>query len=77
MFDFQKSYHLEDERVLLRPLVATDADYLIPFAINEPHLWQYSLVSITNEEDMRAYIESALQAKTAFTDYPFIVWDKK
>ena len=30
------AYILEDERVLLRPLVEADYEFLLPFALNEP-----------------------------------------
>jgi hypothetical protein len=34
IFDTKIEYILENERILLRPLVITDLEYLLPFAIN-------------------------------------------
>jgi len=67
---------LEDERVLLRGLEAEDYERLLPFALNEPTLWQYSLVSPAGAGPMKAYIESALKDKQNGTAYTFIVYDK-
>lgn len=68
---------LENERVLLRPLLATDMEHLLPFALNEADLWKYSLVSPAGEEGMKNYISTTLQNKAAGTDFPFIVFDKQ
>jgi RimJ/RimL family protein N-acetyltransferase len=69
-------YTLEDDRVLLRPLTGDDLQHLLPFAINEPDTWQYSLKSAAGEEGMRYYINEALAAREAGKEYPFIVYDK-
>ncbi len=68
---------LENERVLLRPLIDSDIEHLLPFALNEADLWKYSLVSPAGEEGMKNYISSTLQNKTAGIEYPFIVFDKQ
>ena len=73
---FSKELQLENERVILRPLQISDLDYFLPFAINEPNLWKYSLVSPASEEKMKTYIETALQNKADKKEYPFIVFDK-
>lgn len=74
---FSGNIILEDERVLLRPLAESDDELLLPFAMNEPELWKYSMVSPAGAEGMKSYIESALKNKKAGTEYPFIVFDKK
>jgi RimJ/RimL family protein N-acetyltransferase len=76
--DFNKTaeYTLEDERVLLRPLQATDLQHLLPFAINEPYTWRYSLKSAAGEDGMRNYIHEAIAAREAGKEYPFIIYDK-
>lgn len=74
--NFSLDYILEDERVLLRPLVPSDFEFLKHFAINEPTLWQYSLVPADGLENMQAYIDLALADKAKETSYPFIVFDK-
>lgn len=74
--DFNEDYILEDDFVLLRPLVAADIDELIHFSVQEPELWKYSLISAAGE-GMKKYIEMALQGRTDKREYPFIVWDKR
>ena len=77
MFDTSKDYILEDERVLLRPIEAGDFDYLLVFSENEPQLWKYALISGATPENLRLYIDSAIQKRLAKTQYSFIVFDKK
>lgn len=73
----QEEIILEDERVLLRPLLAADIEHLLPFALNEADLWKYSLISPAGEEGMKNYISTTLQNKAAGIEYPFIVFDKQ
>lgn len=68
---------LEDERVLLRPLRESDYNNLLPFALNEPDTWYYSLVRAAGEAGLRNYMNLALQAKEKGTEFPFIVFDKR
>lgn len=76
-FNPAEDYLLEDERVLLRPLKADDLEYLMPFSLNEPEIWTFSMVSGAGRENMQEYISSALAAHSAGTEYPFIVFDKQ
>jgi len=76
-FDLAKNYVLEDERVLLRPLAKTDLQHLLPFAIEEPELWTYSLQSAAGRKNMEHYIATALTERTKGWSYPFLVWDKR
>jgi RimJ/RimL family protein N-acetyltransferase len=76
-FNFSDIYTLEDDMVLLRPLATEDIEHLYPFAINEPQLWKYSSTQPGgNRENMRRYIETALDARKNRAEYPFIVYDK-
>lgn len=68
---------LEDDRVLLRPLETEDYDNLLPFALNEPTLWKYSLVTAAGEDGLRNYLQIALDAKQQEKEFPFIVFDKQ
>ncbi|MGV3630288.1 MAG: GNAT family N-acetyltransferase [Bacteroidota bacterium] len=68
---------LESPRVLLRPLEASDWEHLLPFALNEPETWQYSLISAAGEEGLKNYIRLALGAKETGKEFPFIVFDKQ
>ena len=69
---------LEDDRVLLRPLTIDDTDNLLPFALNEAHLFKYSLVSPEgSREALMNYISITEQQKQQGKEYAFIVFDKK
>ncbi len=77
VLDFQTDYLLEDDCVLLRPLQVDDWQNLLYFAEYEQDIWQYSLVPVAGETNLKAYINSALAAKEAQKEYPFIVFDKR
>ena len=68
---------LEDETVLLRPLLESDFENLLEFSINEPDTWKYSLVQANGRENLEKYIQIALKAKENGTEFPFVVFDKK
>lgn len=76
-FNFSKDYILEDDRVLLRPLVAGDRDHLMTFAVEQPEIWTYSLIQAGSPEKLKRYIDITLTAKANLKEYPFIVFDKK
>jgi RimJ/RimL family protein N-acetyltransferase len=76
-FDVSEEYTLEDDCVLLRPLLVNDCGNLLIFSTNEPELWKYSLVQAGGEENMANYINIALKARAAGREYPFIVFDKR
>lgn len=76
-FDFTKEYILENETVLLRPLKAEDMEHLLLISMKEPEIWKYSLVQAHGEENLKAYIKMALDAKAEKKEYPFIVFDKR
>lgn len=75
-FDCTKDYVLEDERVLLRPLQQEDKIHLLPFSLNEPYLWKYSLVGAEGEEGLQNYMNITFKARAEGREYPFIVFDK-
>lgn len=75
-FDFTENYVLENERILLRPLLSSDIENLLLFAINEPDLWQYSLVQAIGREGLEKYIATAIANRNAEKEYAFIVYDK-
>jgi RimJ/RimL family protein N-acetyltransferase len=76
-YDLSANYVLEDERVLLRPLLESDYDFLLPFALNEPDTWKYSYLSARGEDGMHRYIKDALENKAVGKEYAFIVYDKQ
>lgn len=75
-FNTEKEFILENDRVLLRPLKEDDFEYLKCFSIDEPTLWDYSLLPADGSENLKTYINSALETKNTGSAYPFIVWDK-
>lgn len=77
VFESTKDYVLENDIVQLRPLVMGDYDYLLHFALNEPTIWKYSLISVAGEDGLRNYIKAAIEAREKGTEYAFIVFDKR
>ena len=75
--DFSFDYTLENESVLLRPLRLDDLDNLKRFSEAQPELWKYSLQSGAGEENMKRYLQTAIDNRITLKEYPFIVLDKK
>jgi RimJ/RimL family protein N-acetyltransferase len=76
-FDTEHEYVLEDSCVLLRSLRVDDCSNLLNFSLHEPEIWRYSLVQAGGEENLKAYINTALSARATGREYPFIVYDKR
>src|SRR5690606_39383708 len=76
MFNFSQDIILENDRIYMRPLLASDLDHLVPFALNEPELWTYSLVTAAGKENLKNYIHKALENRAKEKQYPFIIFDK-
>lgn len=68
---------LETTMVLLRPLAKTDIPHLLPFALHEPEIWQYALVSGAGESGITNYVNSALDNYQLEKEFPFIVFNKQ
>jgi len=76
-FNFKENYVLENEMVLMRPLVTQDIIHLLSFSKNEPDLWQYSLVSAAGKKNLHNYLNLAINMRANKTGYPFIIFDKR
>ncbi|MEI8142341.1 MAG: GNAT family protein [Chitinophagia bacterium] len=76
IFDTSADLILEDERVLLRPLVQEDIVHLSAYVHEEPTLWNFALTPIKTEQEFEQYITSAVESRRLNTAYPFIVFDK-
>src|ERR1700712_5733573 len=76
-FDTSKNYTLEDDCVLLRPLLPGDHLNLLPFALNEPEIWKFSLVPVAGSENLQKYIDTAARGREEGKEYPFAVFDKR
>ncbi|HLY71777.1 MAG TPA: GNAT family protein [Puia sp.] len=76
MIEFPENIILENKRVLLRPLVKTDIEFLDSFAINEPEIWQFSPDPIGGAAGLKKYINATVDLHREKKEYPFIVFDK-
>ena len=76
VFDTSIDLILEDERLLLRPLVQADVANLASYVKDEPTLWKYALTPITTDQEFQQYIATAVEARQLKSAYPFIVFDK-
>lgn len=76
-FNFDTNYILEDDFVQLRPLQKEDYNLLLPFALDEPEIWKYSLMPAAGAENLKNYTDLALAAREEKKEYPFIVFDKR
>ncbi|MFT5253107.1 MAG: RimJ/RimL family protein N-acetyltransferase [Flavobacteriales bacterium] len=76
-FDSFPNLILENDAVLLRPLLITDLEQLMEYAINEPDTWQFSLIRANGKENLEKYIQLALEAKNKKIEFPLIIFDKK
>jgi GNAT superfamily N-acetyltransferase len=72
MLDTRLEHILEDQRVLMRPLQATDYEHLLYFSESQPQIWAYSLISAASPEQLRHYIDHALAQREAQTQYPLL-----
>jgi len=77
IFDFTADYILEDEVVLLRPLTVTDDEHLLEYAVNEPDIWSFNSGGADSMENLKKYIETALDQRQQQRQYAFIVFDKR
>jgi RimJ/RimL family protein N-acetyltransferase len=77
IFSFKENYVLENNVVRLTPLLEEDFGKLVPFANNEPDLWEYSLVQATSEEGLKNYLKLAIESRKNENAYPFLVFDKR
>lgn len=77
--NFETSQHiiLENNRVLLRPLLTEDSEHLTAFSIKEPELWMYSLLPANGLDNLSNYISVAIEKRALGDSYPFMVFDKK
>lgn len=75
--DFESEIVLEDHRVRLEPYDNSNIIMLEHFSIEEPELWQYSLVPADGKDQFDSYVNKALQGRSEKWCYPFAIYDKK
>ena len=76
-FDFTNEIILENEVVKLIPLGPEHISVLTHFSLNEPNLWEYSLLPASGLDNLKRYFTIALEERTAERSYPFIIFDKR
>lgn len=76
-FDTSVDIILENDRIKLRPLIEDDFNNLLPIAIRNQDLLQYSPQQVNSESKLRAYISKAMRQRQEGSRYPFISFDKK
>lgn len=74
--DCTKEIFLENEHVLLSPLREEHFHELLKYSIDEPELWTYSLIPANGAENLKRYLEIALEDRKNKRAYPFVVVDK-
>jgi RimJ/RimL family protein N-acetyltransferase len=76
-FDTSVDIILENDRIKLRPLIADDYNNLLPIAIRNEKLLQYSPQQVNSEDKLKAYIDQAIRQRLEGSRFPFISFDKK
>ena len=76
-FSCNNDYVLENDCVLLRPLVQDDCKYLLEFSLNETDTWKYGLVTAAGKDNLEKYIAEAVTERQLQKMYAFIVFDKR
>ena len=74
-FDFTQNLVLENSRVRLRPLEATDFEGLKTLAF-DPDIWQFTITRADDVLSLAAYVAAAEQARQAGQRYPFVIIDR-
>ena len=67
---------LENERARLTPLKESDFDLLENVAYH-PQLWEKGLSRIQTPEDLKSYIQTALDERGNGQSYTFLIFDKQ
>ena len=75
--DFTKEILLQNDRVLLRPLLPEDNQNLQAVATAHPDLVQYSPYTIFTSEQLTAYVAASLKDRESCVRYAFAIYDKQ
>lgn len=73
---FQIQPVLSNDRAELRAIRTDDIEHLRSFSENEPDLWKFGLVTAAGEENLRKYVQKAVDLLNDRREYTFIVFDK-
>ena len=75
--NFKENIQLENNRVRLEALQLAHFEALLPIALSQPNLLQYSPSPFGNADNLKKYIQIAVDAKANEQRYPFVIWDKQ
>ena len=75
-FDISNDYILENDFVKLIPLQEKHFDDLLYFTENEPEIWDFTMVKANTPENLKKYINAAIESRENGSEYPFVVFDK-
>ena len=67
---------LENDRARLTVLKESDIEWLRPIAFH-PQIWEKGLTKVETEEELRQYIQAALDERAGGNSYAFLIFDKK
>ncbi|GAB3537310.1 GNAT family protein [Pontibacter brevis] len=73
--NFEKIPLLEDARVLLRPFQPSDTEALRTVAFDE-EIWRYMITRISNDTELEAWVQTAMNGYESGTRYTFMIEDK-
>ncbi|QQS35927.1 MAG: GNAT family N-acetyltransferase [Ignavibacteriales bacterium] len=76
MINFSENIVLENRNVLLRPTVEKDLDSL-KLISTDNDIWKYTTNMLTNEVELKQFINSAIDERNNRNRYTFIIFDKK
>ena len=65
---------LQNKKARLIPLQKEHFEELKSIAFDES-LWKYTITKIYTEDDLRNYIEIAIEEREKFQSYPFVIYD--
>lgn len=74
--NFSETLILENEFLRLEPLQMEHYTHLLPISETYPDLLQYSPSPFGGADNLRAYLEIALEARAQGSRYPFAIFDK-
>lgn len=72
---FPDSFTLETPVALLRPMVPEDVDAFLPLTADK-QIWTYFTKDLSNEEELKSWVEEALRGRKDSIRMPFTVIDK-
>lgn len=76
-FKFEDDIILESNSLLLRPISFLDSESLLPVALSDPLLLQFSPKQVYNKVLLTTYVETAITLREEKQRYTFTIFDKK